>query len=90
MRVFVFNPTNLFRPHVECPICTEIPRDGIMLQCLNGHNVCSVCKNKMGEDAKCPQGRYVCIYLLIVDNRGIINRFSPKVHLTHLSEFLMT
>ncbi len=45
-------------PHVECPICTEIPRDGVMLQCLNGHNLCAVCKDKIGEDAKCPLGRY--------------------------------
>ncbi len=51
----------VMRPHVECPICTEVPRDGVMLQCVNGHNVCAVCKNKMDKDAKCPQGRYVVV-----------------------------
>jgi hypothetical protein len=34
----------------------DVPRDGAMLMCVSGHNVCVVCKNKMAADAKCPQG----------------------------------
>lgn len=41
--------------HVECPICYDIPRDGVMLLCKNGHNVCDACKIKLGHDVKCPQ-----------------------------------
>jgi hypothetical protein len=47
---------------VECPICFEIPRDGVMLQCCNGHNVCPTCKNQLdANNRKCPQGQ--CSYL---------------------------
>jgi hypothetical protein len=47
--------------HLECPICFEIPRDGVMLQCRNGHNVCAACKKNLGGGAKCPQAG--CDYL---------------------------
>ncbi len=43
--------------HLECPICTNVPRYGVMLMCLNGHSVCAVCLSKLGADAKCPMGR---------------------------------
>jgi hypothetical protein len=43
--------------HLECPICLSVPRDGVMLQCLNGHNLCGKCFIKLGRYAKCPQGR---------------------------------
>jgi hypothetical protein len=64
-------------PHVECPICTEIPRDGVMLQCANGHNVCAVCKNKLGE-AVCPMGRYEYCYsgLLLCTVCGKLTAFT--------------
>jgi hypothetical protein len=54
------------RKHLECPICFHVPRDGIMLQCRNGHNICSTCKdqldtNNTSNTTKCPQGR--CAYI---------------------------
>jgi hypothetical protein len=42
---------------VECPICFNMPRDGVMLLCINGHNVCATCKTRLEtNNAKCPQG----------------------------------
>jgi hypothetical protein len=45
-------------PHLECPVCLNVPRDGVVLMCVNGHSVCNVCLNKLGKEAKCPLGRY--------------------------------
>lgn len=43
---------------IECPICLAVPRDGVMLMCLNGHNVCADCMDKIGgQDARCPTCR---------------------------------
>jgi hypothetical protein len=44
------------RSLAECPVCFDIPVDGVMLMCANGHNLCAACKTKLGKDAKCPQG----------------------------------
>jgi hypothetical protein len=53
--------TNLesLKEYVKCPICYEVPRDGVMLLCLNGHNVCATCKKRLGgaNFSKCPQCR---------------------------------
>lgn len=40
---------------IKCPICKSVPRDGVMIQCIIGHNVCIPCKDKLGHDARCPQ-----------------------------------
>jgi hypothetical protein len=48
----------LMKTHLECPVCFEIPSDGVMLLCQNSHDICATCKTKMDDDrsGKCPQG----------------------------------
>ena len=40
------------RDILECPICFNIPREGPIYQCENGHIVCKSCFPKC---EKCPQ-----------------------------------
>jgi ribosomal protein L37AE/L43A len=35
------------RKLVECPICYEIRADQKIYVCINGHHICSVCKEKV-------------------------------------------
>jgi hypothetical protein len=56
MEVPTFVMENI-RRIVECPICMNVPRDGVMLMCETDHTICSGCKNKLGRNAKCPQCR---------------------------------
>jgi hypothetical protein len=39
---------------VECPVCMEVPRNGPIHQCKNGHVVCNKCKPKL---RRCPSCR---------------------------------
>jgi len=35
------------KKHVECPVCLEVPRQGPIYTCPNGHLVCHECKREM-------------------------------------------
>jgi len=36
--------TSLLRSNIECPVCMEVPTSGPVLECENGHIICSKCK----------------------------------------------
>ena len=60
----VMNKTQLTK-ELECPVCFQIPRNSPIYQCVNGHLICSVCKEKIKDI--CPQ----------VLNQGVlIHRYS--------------
>lgn len=40
-------------PLVKCPCCRKVPRNGVMLQCIEGHNVCEACRNTNPNPAIC-------------------------------------
>ena len=42
-RARIDNENNL-KKEVECPVCKDIPREGPIYTCPNGHLVCQVCK----------------------------------------------
>jgi E3 ubiquitin-protein ligase SIAH1 len=42
------------REIVECPVCMEVPRNGPIHQCRNGHVVCNQCKQRL---ERCPACR---------------------------------
>lgn len=42
------------KAYIECPFCATVPREGFLLMCFNGHNMCAACKAKLGAGAKCP------------------------------------
>ena len=45
------------REYLECPVCTLIPYKTKILSCLNGHQLCQACFDKMTDvPKKCPQG----------------------------------
>ena len=45
------------REYLESPVCTLIPHKTKILSCVNGHQLCQACYNKMTDVAKkCPQG----------------------------------
>lgn len=45
------------RSFLECPICLTIPHSGKLFTCRQGHNLCSVCFEKLRAPPLCPQGR---------------------------------
>ena len=44
------------KDNIKCPVCLEVPRGGPVLNCQNGHFVCSKCRGKL-EKADCPTCR---------------------------------
>ena len=44
---------------IECPVCMEVPREGPIRQCPNGHLLCPTCVDKRERDKKtdCPSCR---------------------------------
>jgi hypothetical protein len=43
---------------VECPVCTELPRNGPIHHCRNGHIVCDRCKPELLDCPTCHQPIY--------------------------------
>ena len=41
---------------VQCIVCLQVPRDGHITQCQNGHLMCEVCTNKNNGN-ECPSCR---------------------------------
>lgn len=48
--------SEILRSHLQCPICTVIPRRVSIYQCVNGHVICATCLRKCGGEV-CPVGR---------------------------------
>ena len=44
-------PLENIKPHLECPVCLNVPKVGPIYQCRNGHLLCKNCHPKM---VKCP------------------------------------
>ena len=36
----------------QCVVCLQVPRDGHITQCQNGHLICEVCANKNNDNEK--------------------------------------
>ena len=57
---FPYNVTNMdkekLKELVECPICFEVKRNGVIYQCVNGHIICSRCFGKLSAK-NCPSGK---------------------------------
>ena len=40
---------------LECPVCLEVPKEGNIYQCKNGHIFCEICQAKLiVEKQPCP------------------------------------
>jgi len=44
-----------WKSDLECPICTLVPRRMKIFSCLNGHDICEFCFDRLGREV-CPQG----------------------------------
>ena len=40
--------------HLECPVCYELIRPPITM-CVNGHNICNICKQQVSDCPKCKE-----------------------------------
>jgi hypothetical protein len=50
---------------LECPVCNEIPREGPITSCKNGHLLCKICKSKLTNCPICREKEIDCRNLVM-------------------------